>query len=357
MKKSFIHINGIKYDYQEIFVMVLDLLLLKSSPPEWKVKGLLFISELLDPHVSSFQFNTSGTTGDPKEIFFSKKQILYSAENTCQFFGLSASSKLFLCLPADFVAGRMMIARAFYVGADLMWVEPTLNPLKDIDPLVINFAAFTPAQVANIINDPLTCALFESIEKVIIGGGEMSNVLENELIEFRNQIFVTYGMTETLTHIAVRKIGEQIYHSIYKDCTFSVDENNCLCIELPFISNERIITKDLVELINHQSFVWKGRLDNVINTGGIKLYAEEIEKKLLKAELLKEGTFYISSHQDNIFGQVPVIVLLNATIDIEVAELLTTINQLLNKHELIKHVLFFDKFEYTKTGKLKRARF
>lgn len=349
MKEESFHINGLKFDAIRVMQELI------STNEKWKISGLEFAIQLLDASEAPVKFHTSGTTGKPKEISFSKKQILYSAKNTCDFFEIRADSKLLLCLPTDFVAGRMMMARAFVSGAKLIWKEPSLNPLTNIDE--VNFAAFTPAQVATIIADNETRNIFEKINTVIIGGGEISHALEKDLENLKNKIFATYGMTETLTHVAVRKIGESVYRSVYKEAVFLVDENNCLEIELPVIASTKIITKDIVELVDSQSFVWKGRLDHVINTGGIKLYAEEMEKKLIQLGLLEENSFYIGSQKDNIFGQVPVIVMLKEKEPSDMATFLPTINGLLKKHEAVKHVVFFDKFEYTETGKLIRQKF
>ena len=206
MKGDYINISGLEYDAIKIMQELIGI------NETWKKSGLEFAIQLIDPSDAPVKFHTSGTTGEPKEISFSKRQILYSAKNTCDYFGIIADSKLFLCLPTDFVAGRMMMARAFVSGAELIWIEPSLNPLKNI--VGINLATFTPAQAATIIADKETRNTFEKINTVIIGGGEISNTLEKDLGNFKNQIFATYGMTETLTHVAVRKINEQVYHSV-----------------------------------------------------------------------------------------------------------------------------------------------
>ena len=351
MERSSLHINGTVYDAKRVVEEWI------SHPPVWKQKGWEFIIQLLDPSDTRIRFHTSGTTGPPKTIHFSKKQVIYSAENTSAFFRLSSVDHLLLCLPAEFVAGRLMMARVLVSGASLTWLEPALNPLADIDSHDISFAAFTPAQVATILNNDDTREKFSKIRQVIIGGGEISTQLETELATFPHAIYATYGMTETLTHVAVRKIGESVYQGVYKDVIFSTNESDCLVIDLPFISNTPILTKDVVEIITPGSFRWKGRLDHVINTGGIKLYAEELEKKIVQAGILDVQRFYISSKADPVFGQSPVIVLLKGGHEKDTAALLTRINGVLNKHESIKHVVFFDKFDFTETGKLKRLKF
>lgn len=349
MEQHFIHINGIKYGSQELIDE------LSNDPLAWKISGLRFALELLDPTITSFKFNTSGTTGPSKEIVLSRAQILTSANNTSRYFNIENSSKLLNCLPTDFVSGRLMMARAFVSGAELIWVEPSLNPLQNY--IDVNFAAFTPAQVFSIMMNKESKAYFKGIDKVIIGGGEISSALENELLDCPNLVFATYGMTETLTHVAVRKIGTDIYQSVYSEVVFSANEDGCLVIDLPYINNKSIFTKDLVEIMDDHSFIWKGRLDNMINTGGVKLYPESLERKIVDSGMLKQEEFYISSQQDEAFGQIPVIVMLKASNIGDVVALLQRINGLLNKYEMVKHVVFLDKFEYTPTGKLRRLRF
>lgn len=349
MRLPIIHINSVEYDAARVVEEMI------SDNEEWRVRGFEFLIQMLDGSEGPVKFKTSGTTGAAKEILFSKSQIKKSAANSCRFFNLDEHSTLFLCLPTEFVAGRMMIARTLSVNAKLIWKEPSLNP--DLGTDEIHFAAFTPAQVATLISSETSRNAFARIKTVIIGGGEISESLEEELKKFSNSIFATYGMTETLTHVAVRKIGQNIYRSIYPELVFSVNENECLKISLPFISNENLTTKDVVDLNDEHSFIWKGRLDNVINTGGIKIYSEELEHKIVRFGLLKENSFYITSLRDAVFGQVPVIAMLNAPHNMDVAAFLTKLNEVLNKHEHVKHVYFFDKFELTPTGKLKRKKF
>src|SRR5688572_8964062 len=288
--RTSIHINGMVYDAPKIMEEIMN------NPADWKLKGLEFLMQLLDPSDAPVRFHTSGTTGTPREISFSKKQILYSAENTCRFFGINKNSRLLVCLPADFVAGRLMLARGFVSGAELIWEEPSLHPLQGNDK--IDFAAFTPAQVSTILKTPRGVEAINQIKKIIIGGGEISKELEDELKKIakaKPDIYATYGMTETLTHVAIRKMGEEVYHAVYEDIKFSTNDDDCLVIELPFIAKQKLVTSDMIELTDPQSFKWKGRKDHVINSGGLKLHPEQIEIKLIASGLLKEGDFYISS--------------------------------------------------------------
>jgi O-succinylbenzoic acid--CoA ligase len=349
MERNFIHINGIKYDA----IKVVEELI--SNKELWKIKGLEFLIQLMDASDIPVKFHTSGTTGVPKEISFYKSQILKSAQNTNEYFELDSSNKMLLCLPAEFVAGRLMMVRAMMAGAELKWVKPSLNPLLEVND--IDFAAFTPAQISAILNDPRSKKNLEKIKQIIIGGGEVPQTLIPQLKWMSNSIFVTYGMTETLTHVAVRLISDEIFHSVYEDLVFSVTEEQCLVINLPFISKEPIITHDIVELVDKHSFKLKGRLDHVINSGGVKLHPELMEEKLISLGVLQPDTFYISSQAHEQFGQSPVIVMLKEVEPQNSARFLERINGLLNKREAVKAVIIFDKFEYTDSGKLKREKF
>jgi O-succinylbenzoic acid--CoA ligase len=151
---------------------------------------------------------TSGSTGTPKKMAIPKASMIESAVQTVSFFGIRSTDHLLLCLPVDFIAGKMMIVRAVVSGASLVYLEPAVNPLLSLNSAVkIDFAAFTPQQVAAILNDAHTRGIFRQIKTVIIGGGEIPYPLEKKLATLPNAIYATYGMTETITHIAVRKIG------------------------------------------------------------------------------------------------------------------------------------------------------
>lgn len=161
---NYFHINGIRYDAPRIMEEII------THPPDWKLKGLEFMIQMLDPSNAPVIFFTSGTTGTPKQMVFTKSQILYSAKNSCKFLGIDHNSTLYLCLPADKVAGRLMMVRALVSGAQLIWEEPVLHPLKK-DGLV-DMAAFTPAQVSTILDSEASKKILEKIKTVIIGGGK-----------------------------------------------------------------------------------------------------------------------------------------------------------------------------------------
>lgn len=337
--------NGIYIDNEFIEFSTIE----KLNKNIYSNSFLSFVKELLDPNINSVSFHTSGTTGEPKWMSFDKIQIYESAKNSNSFFEIKKGNNLLLCLPSNFVASRMMIARAMLAEANLIYLEPKLNPLLDIKSIHIDFAAFTPSQVMEIIKTEKSKGVFQEISKIIIGGGEIPVSLEQELLTYPNEIYATYGMTETLSHVAVRKVKSPIYYSIYHNTSFQTNDKGCLVIQCPELNIVNLTTTDIIELINHKSFIWKGRYDNVINSGGIKIYPEELERTIIEHNLLQSNTFYISKIKDNLFGEVPLLVVLDE-VEIDIEE----VNSYLKKYEKINHIKKVCKFEVTESGKIKR---
>lgn len=323
-----------------------------TSPHHWERDIYQFAAWLTGNDDTPIIFNTSGSTGSPKSIFFSKHEVWQSAMRTIRYFHLQNEQQFFLCLPAAFVAGRMMIARAWACGANLITVKPALNPLKcNLVPSKIDFAAFTPPQIDAIIKEGYKPKL-EKINTIIIGGGIVNTELQAILLNMPNNIYQTYGMTETLTHVAVKKLSglqHDFYESVSSDIYFSTDTENSLIVH---VNNKKLHTTDTVKLLNPQTFIWLGRADHVINSGGLKIHPEQIEATIIKAQLLKETRFYVSSVADSLWGERPCIISLD---DIS-ANQLKAINHLLDKHHQIKKVIRVNSFDYTPTGKLVRKK-
>lgn len=319
--------------------------------PDWEKYAWEFLDILTDRNINEVSFKTSGTTGPPKTITFQKSQLAASAEISCQCFGLAVHDTALLTLPAHYVAGRMMLARSLYSGMQLCMTAPSLSP--EIPENSVSFAAFTPAQVIRCLDDGKENWL-RSIRTIIIGGGEMPIYPEKMLSAWTNKVYATYGMTETLTHVAIRLIsqgGEKTFRAAGERIRFSTDTNQCLQIFAPHISREIIHTHDVVKMLNDVQFVWLGRRDHVINSGGVKLHPEEIEKKLVEAGW-PEGDFYITSRKDDLLGEVPVLVT-----DIhEALPEIYIINMPLEKFEKIRAVIQ-QPIRRTETGKIIRERF
>ena len=282
--------------------------------------------------------NTSGSTGTPKRIRVEKQAMVNSALATGDFFDLAPGNKALHCLPAKYIAGKMMFVRGFILGLDMDFVAPNSTPLKNNDT-VYDFAAMVPLQAKHSLEE------LKHVKKVIIGGVYIHRTLEDALAELPTQVYETYGMTETITHIAAKRVGEQAF-TVLPNVTISYDDNNCLVIHAPRISDEVIVTNDLVELLNENQFIFLGRFDNVVNSGGIKLIPELIEEKL-SGKI--HSRFMFGGLPDEQLGEKLVLVL-----EGEERTLEPNIFEELDKYERPKAILFVPKFAETETGKMMR---
>jgi O-succinylbenzoic acid--CoA ligase len=287
---------------------------------------------------SYIDMHTSGTTGNPKTIRIEKEAMVKSALSTGDFFDLQPGNRVLHCLPTNYVAGKMMFVRSFVLGLDMDFVAPSSNPLENNDEKY-DFAAMVPLQAKNAITK------LSNIKKIIIGGVKIHESLEQELVKLPVQIFETYGMTETITHIAAKKVGAESFTTL-PNVTVSVDGNQCLEILAKNIGNEKIVTNDIVKLISDTQFVWLGRFDNVINSGGVKLIPEQIESKLSS---LITRRFFVNGEDDAILGQKVVLY-----IEGEPLSIANSIFDVLDKYEKPKEIVFISKFKETATGKIMR---
>lgn len=284
------------------------------------------------------EMETSGTTGVPKTISVHKQAMVDSALATGDFFELEPGNKALQCLPVKYVAGKMMLVRAMILGLELEFVAPSSHPL-DNNEIDFDFVAMVPLQAQNSIDE------LKKVKKMIIGGAAVNKALEKQLLKLPIEVYETYGMTETITHIAARKLGEKAF-TVLPHVTISYDDRNCLVIHAPRISPEVIMTNDIVELVNENQFIFLGRMDNVINSGGIKLIPEQIEEKL--ASKIQQR-FFIASKPDNELGEKVVLV-----IEGEKHELDDSLYESLDKYEKPKELIFIPKFKETTTGKILR---
>lgn len=283
-------------------------------------------------HMEAF---TSGSTGTPKTIRLGKEQMRASARLTINTFNLRPGQTALLCLPVKFIAGKMMVVRAIEGEMDLVTTMPNATPLANLEQPV-DFAAMTPLQVSNSLHK------LEFIKTLIVGGGEMSEPLKVECSTLKVDVFETYGMTETITHVAVRRVGE-IHFRALKGVRFSQDDHTCLVINADHLDIP-ITTKDIVELYSETTFNWLGRYDNVINTGGIKVLPEQVERKLQKAGV----NALIYGMPDDRLGQRVVAVVEGRPTNSEAFESL-------GKYEKPKAVYYVDAFVLTENGKPDRA--
>lgn len=287
---------------------------------------------------SYIEMNTSGTTGTPKLIRVEKAAMVNSALATGDFFDLMPGNKVLHCLPIDYVAGKMMFVRSFILGLDMDFVEPNSNPLQYIDAKY-DFTAMVPLQAQNSL------AKLKNIKKIIIGGVKIHKSLEEKLVKLPSKIYETYGMTETITHIAAKKVGEKAF-TTFPNVSVSVDENSGLVVYAPSINANPIVTNDIVELVSDTQFVWLGRLDNIINSGGIKLIPEKIEEKL-SSKIPRR--YFVYGEADEILGEKVVLYVEGEPMAIE-----ESVFEVLDKYEKPKSIVFIPNFVVTATGKIVR---
>ena len=287
---------------------------------------------------SYMEMHTSGSTGIPKIIRVDKQAMVNSALATGDFFELHAGNKALHCLPVKYVAGKMMLVRAMILGLDLEFVAPSSHPLRNVDGN-FDFAAMVPLQARNSLSD------LHRIKKLIVGGAKINSAVENQLIKLPTQVYETYGMTETISHIAAKSVGEKAF-TVLPNVTISYDDQNCLVIHAPRVSDDVIATNDIVELVNENQFIFLGRIDNVINSGGIKLLPEQIEEKLAGKI---EPRYFISSKEDKELGEKVILVIEGDSFTVD-----TSIFDELDKYEKPKEILFVPKFKETGNGKIIR---
>lgn len=287
---------------------------------------------------------TSGSTGVPKRMLVEKKRMLASARMTCDYLGLREGDTALLCMPLDYIAGKMMVVRAVERQLKLTAVEPALVP-KVEQKEGFDLVAMVPAQVYASIREPW---LLRS-RNIIIGGGAVSNDLRRMIADagFAGRVLSSYGMTETLSHIALRDINEEWYEPL-PGVTISLTDDNCLIINAPHICDEPLITNDIAEIADGR-FRIRGRKDNVICSGGIKIQAEEVETLL--GEYIKEP-FYITKAEDAQFGEVVALVTTRQE------EQFDALHEICRKHLprywQPKRIAHIDALPMTETGKIKR---
>lgn len=284
------------------------------------------------------EVSTSGTTGTPKLIQVQKSAMVQSALATGAYFDLSPGNKALNCLPTQYIAGKMMLVRSFILGLDLDLVAPSSNPLAK-NATTYHFVAMVPLQVQNSIDS------LGKVKKLIVGGTKMNHELESLVTKLPTQVFETYGMTETVSHIAAKRVGDTSF-SVLSNVTISQDQRGCLVIDAPLVSSEVLITNDLVEIINEKEFILLGRADNIINSGGIKLIPEQIEAKL--SSKIKER-FFVAGIPDAILGEKLILV-----IEGEAREIPIDVFETLSAYEKPKDCFFVSQFLETESGKIKR---
>ncbi|WP_040249359.1 AMP-binding protein [Psychroserpens mesophilus] len=334
-------LNGSSFDHDELKEVAYSLV--KEGEAFEKVAGN-FLLDWLDSK-DYILVSTSGTTGLPKTIKINKKHMVNSAIMTGDFFKIQPGDTALHCLPSRYISGKMMLVRAMILGLELDMVAPTLHPAYD-DEKDYDFCAMIPLQLKNSLNR------LQHIKTLIVGGASVSKALIDSLQDLETSVYETFGMTETISHFAVKKLNHNTSMSkafeTLPDVRISKNENDCLVVDAPKLSDAIIVTNDLVNMVSEHQFEIIGRYDNMINSGGVKVYPELIE---LKLQDLIEPRFFIASETDNDLGQKVILVIEGETADFD-----KEVFSQLDKHEVPKMVYTIPKFLVTETGKLQRKK-
>ena len=250
--------------------------------------------------------HTSGSTGTPKPLQVEKERMRASARLTCSFLGLKEGDSALLCMPLQYIAGKMVVVRSLVAGLRLLPVAPCGHPLKNLTEIP-TFAAMIPMQVYNTLQVPEERAKLMEIKHLIIGGGAIDDALGRELKTFPNHVWSTYGMTETLSHIALRRLNgakASDWYTPFENVRIRLSEENTLIIHAPSVCAEELTTNDIAEINDEGKFRILGRKDNTINSGGVKIQIEQVEATL--KEYL-DVPFQITARKDTKFGEIVVL--------------------------------------------------
>lgn len=290
---------------------------------------------------------TSGSTGKPKEIKLLKSDMALSAQATCVFFNINNDSVLLSPLSTDYIAGKMMVVRAMMSGATLHIANPSrtvsLDGYRHIDLLPI-----VPAQLEHI----LSCSDRSVIRNLLIGGGALSPAQETLISQSGINAWLSYGMTETCSHVAIRKISENTTEfKALPGITFDTDKRGCLIINASKFSFSRLVTNDIVDLKSPVNFRWLGRYDNVINSGGIKIHPEEVERRLSS---YISHAFYIIGRQSPEWGQETVLYIEGNGDQKDADAIINRARRILDRYSVPKAVYFIPEFERTSSDKIIR---
>ena len=287
--------------------------------------------------------HTSGSTGKPKEIQLPKTAMYSSAVRTAAFFKLSKGDSALLCLPIRYIAGKMMLVRALVLGLDLDIIPPKTKLQIEKN---YTFTALIPTQ-ANASFD-----LLGKFKTVLIGGAPIADELRKRIGKTHSHCIETYGMTETLTHVATRtlKDADKPFKAM-PGIGLSMDENDCLVLEVPYIPLSPIVTHDIVSIVGDDTFKLLGRRDWVINSGGMKIFPKALEEIL--APYMK-FPFFFTGMPDAELGEK--LVLLTEAPASKKTTIMAIAQQYLgtNKYHIPKAVVCIPAFKYTSTGKLDR---
>jgi O-succinylbenzoic acid--CoA ligase len=309
-----------------------------------------------------FDLQTSGSTGLPKTIQVSRQQLAGSAAMTGQALGLGAGTRALVCLNVAYVAGLMMLVRGMELNWELTMIKPSSNPLLDLPPdAQFDFAALVPMQLASCFENKETESRINSFGKILLGGAPVAVSLLRKLAHVSIPVYQSYGMTETVSHVALRKLNSpdlQEHYRLLPGVTFGSDERGCLYVSGPMTKGIKVQTNDLVEIVSQDSFIWLGRYDTVINSGGIKIIPDRVDEKIAAVfyDAGYNGSFFTWYQPDEKLGQKLILIMEKTDTDPDEDRIINEIRKSVSAYETPKHVYFADRFIKTATDKTDKRR-
>lgn len=307
----------------------------------------------------TFSFNTSGSTGCPMAIEASREQMLASAHGTIEALGLTSSEHIYLCISTKMIGGAMMLVRAMELGCTITLVHPSSNPIDSLsESHPYTFASFVPMQIFDINHNEEAQKKLNGFSNILLGGAPASDDMINGLEQLKTKVWQTYGMTETLSHTALRKIGTDKYYKALPGVKLKTDDRNCLCIKAEVTNNQWLLTNDVVKLVEEDQFELLGRMDDVINSGGIKIFTYDVEQCIIEKmnDLeMPHKPLFVCRQKDERFGEIVVVVMFGEPLNAGVVQqMIDHCNRKLGKYAAPKHVYFTKEFVKLESGKINK---
>lgn len=308
----------------------------------------------------SFIFNTSGSTGCPMAIEATRRQMLASAHGTIRALGLTAQEHIYLCISAKMIGGAMMLVRGMELGCDISIVHPSSNPLDLLgNDHPYTFASFVPMQLFETGSSHESITRLNRFRNILLGGAPAGEKMLKDLEQLTARVWQTYGMTETLSHIALRQVGKDPYYTALEGVSLKTDERSCLCIRAEVTNNKWLLTNDVVRMSGERQFEVLGRLDDVINSGGIKIFTYDVEQAIIEKfnDLdMPHKPLFVCRQKDERFGEIVVAVMLGEPLEEDkVRQIISHCAHKLGKYAAPKHLYFTRDFVKLESGKINKA--
>lgn len=335
-----------------------DKVLQEQIPTDPYLKSVYDFAKAWLSGQEKFSIHTSGSTGTPKEIMLNRDQMIASARMTARFLNLPEGTRALVCLNVNYIAGMMMLVRGLELDWQLTIVNSGSNPLLDVPKAAaFDFVALVPMQLSTILQDERTRGWVGYLGKILLGGAPVSEVLLQEIQTLEIPIYQSYGMTETVSHVALRRLNgdtPQDDYQVLPGIEFGIDARDCLYLCGAVTNDELVQTNDLVELTSSNSFHWLGRDDSVINSGGVKISLDKLDRVVgVVLQEMDVATEYFCWHEpDEKLGQKLVLFLEGEAPFLNTERLLEKLSDRVKRYETPKAVYFANQFIRTPTAKI-----